>query len=636
MNTIKINAFIGIFLLIMGHCLGNGFSETIKYSDIMNTVNFHFSDFLQYSADIDVNSTDFYHWRISIDDLSDYQENGWQLMVDGHLLKPHIYGEKVLNQLALSSLLIDSVEIISHPEISNGNFSDKGTIHLHTVKPDRGFNCYGAVLVGNESGDPGPYKYTDRSSPNIDKIGHDNSMIIEHSNKFGWFRFALYHQQHIFTDSSISKRIIPTTKDWPGADKMAVSFDTQYFGKRWTHSMSTSWVSNQPSFLFIDVLGREYPVHPTYFQWSYSGDRQNVIKWYADYNLNQIRQCDKAIQSLMPYDQHSVNIRLELFLRHFVIPGKLGYQINGDEYISNEIGSQSPIVSQNITMEFYFDSINSSSRIVSSIIYFDEKPAFTILFQNKRKLWKTSSLYGRMSMNQRHVNRDPFFQFWCGPGRSLFEESGFSFPDYPELSTFYSADIGLKTIVLSELKTHTRFFIHYQQENWWFKSPDRAAASGPVPPIFSFNKGTSAGLAVTLSHQYKDIIQQKLSFKIIARDRNTASETPAIKSIYGISYYPDRNFLIFLNIIYQSQSRWNHYEVDQMTAGMEPSVSVVESNLDAGAWGEIGFNKWLWNRRMLIRVALQNLANQQLQYHPLGMNREMSMIAGLNFWFKEQ
>ena len=69
---------------------------------------------------------------------------------------------------------------------------------------------------------------------------------------------------------------------------------------------------------------------------------------------------------------------------------------------------------------------------------------------------------------------------------------------------------------------------------------------------------------------------------------------------------------------------------------VEQSVWITENNLAAGIWGEAGFNKWCWQRRLLVRVAIQNIANKRLQYHPQGMNREMSMIAGIYFWLKER
>ena len=636
---IKKLCLIIIFVFLYGlFCIGGGYAETVHFDDLLNTSNFRFADFLQYSANVDVSSTDFYHWRIGINDLSGFHENGRAIMIDGHLYKPQAYGEKILNHLALSSMLIDSIEIIDSPEFISGNYSDRGIISIHTVKPQQGLNIYGNVLVGNESGDPGPYKYTDKSSPNVDKIGHDNSFVIERGFRSGWLRLALFHQQHTFTDSAVCKRITPMTNDWPGANKIAGSFDSRFFGKRWTHSISSSLVSSQPYFLYVDVLGREYPLRPTYFQWSYAGNKQDVFKCYADYNLNQIRQCDNAIQSLEAYDHHSVDLRTDLLVANLFAPLRIGYQVSGDIYVSDDINTNGNFFSQGVNLELFPDRQNSASKILSSLMYFNKRLAINVSFRNRQKIWNRGLLYCQLSMSQRHTGRDPFFQFWRGPGKSLLSEHGLDLPDYPELYTFYSGDIGIITTLFTEIKADIRFFINHQQEHWWFKSPDSEPAGDldTEKALFKFYNGAAAGVRINMNHRFSDIIHQKLSLKIRALEKKYTNYLPAIKLIYSVDCQPDRNFILFTNIIYQGRSYRTHYQLNSDVEEAEQSVWITENNLAAGIWGEAGFNKWCWQRRLLVRVAIQNIANKRLQYHPQGMNREMSMIAGIYFWLKER
>ena len=156
----------------------------------------------------------------------------------------------------------------------------------------------------------------------------------------------------------------------------------------------------------------------------------------------------------------------------------------------------------------------------------------------------------------------------------------------------------------------------------------------PEYALFKFYNGTAAGLIINLNHRFNEIIHQKLSLKIRALGKNSTDNFPAIKLVYGIKYQPDQNFGLFTNIIYQSRSYRIHYELNPEGEGTEQSAFVVENILAGGVWGEAGFNKWCWNRRLLVRVAIQNITNKQLQFHPLGMNREMSMIAGIYFWLK--
>ena len=154
--------------------------------------------------------------------------------------------------------------------------------------------------------------------------------------------------------------------------------------------------------------------------------------------------------------------------------------------------------------------------------------------------------------------------------------------------------------------------------------------------LYKFYNGTAAGVLINLNHRFSDIIHQKLSLKIRALEKKSTNNLPVIKLVYGINYQPDRNFGLFTNLIYQGRSYRTHYQLNSEIEEAEQSVFITENILAGGAWGEAGFNKWCWKRRLLVRVAIQNIANKQLQYHPVGMNREMSMIAGIYFWLKER
>ena len=70
-----------------------------------------------------------------------------------------------INMLPLNITQIDSVEIISVPQIYNGIFTDYGLIHIHTKSISNGKSMTFFQSAGNETGDPGPYVYTKYKSP---------------------------------------------------------------------------------------------------------------------------------------------------------------------------------------------------------------------------------------------------------------------------------------------------------------------------------------------------------------------------------------------------------------------------------------------------------------------------------------
>jgi len=624
MKLVKIYLAI-IFALYRSILFGNGFNDTIHSYDLLNSANFRYADFLQYSTIVDVSSTDFYHWKIGINDLTNYSENRWELIIDNHLVKPQVYGERLLNQLALSNMSIDSVEIIGFPQFIDGIYSDKGVIRIHTRKPSQGFNIAGSVLIANESGDPGPYKYTDRSSPNVDKIGHDNTGIVEYAYPSGFLRLSLFHQQHTFTDPAVICRIKSKTNDWPGANKAAAAFDFRHQGKCWSHSVLSSISSNKPYFLFIDIAGQEFPMQTDFFQWSYSGNRLNTIHWYLDYNHNRLRQCKNAIQSLKPYIQHNIDFRTDI-LADRDRPVRIGYRFVKNIFEDNSVDENKSIFYHQMNVELTVNRSNNPYKLHSSFTYFHDKVAGSLSMGNAGRIWKKYELYHYLSISQRQLSLSPYYQFWTGPGKPIVEEYRITFSDYPERYSLYSGGIGIKGHLLKMVWADVSIMVRYRHENWW-RNIFQEESNRPF-------RATYSGLQITFNHRTNNGFNQKISLRIKFKENHVLDQYSAVKAVYRLSYQADRNFILFLNSVYQNDETWDLDEYFSEIGENNQNQYSDWVSLNERIWFEAGFNKWCWDRRLLVRVAVQNISNQQYQYHSLGMNREMSMIAGLYFWLK--
>ena len=104
-------------------------------------------------------------------------------MLDGQRIDMKLFDMNNLNLLPVALDFVDSVEIVSLPRIHNGEFTNRGLIHIHTRRPTNGFFFRGSVIGGNETGDPGPYRYTGYYSPNVDAIGPDASLSFGFGSK---------------------------------------------------------------------------------------------------------------------------------------------------------------------------------------------------------------------------------------------------------------------------------------------------------------------------------------------------------------------------------------------------------------------------------------------------------------------
>ena len=95
----------------------------------------------------------------------------WIVIVNGQRVPTDLFGMQMLELLPVSVGQIDSVVFMRGPTIYGGRPVTRGVMSIFSRSAHPGVNGELTYQHGDESGDPGPYRYTDLSSPNVEKIG---------------------------------------------------------------------------------------------------------------------------------------------------------------------------------------------------------------------------------------------------------------------------------------------------------------------------------------------------------------------------------------------------------------------------------------------------------------------------------
>lgn len=95
----------------------------------------------------------------------------WMVLVDGQRIPTNLFGIHQLDLLPISIAQVDSVVVVSGPVLIGPNASSRGAIQIFTGRAALGFSGEATYEHGDETGDPGPFRYTPRASPNVEKIG---------------------------------------------------------------------------------------------------------------------------------------------------------------------------------------------------------------------------------------------------------------------------------------------------------------------------------------------------------------------------------------------------------------------------------------------------------------------------------
>ena len=166
-----------------------------RLSDIYNLMN-----------NWDAFTFDGYRWYASANALSTFQNQNWILMLDGQRIDINFFNLKNINILPITISQIDSIETINDPGIFTGSFVTDGLINVRALKPKNGLSVAGRYSAGNETGDPGPYYYTEYRSGNVEEDGPNLSASVEYGSKEIWGRLLFYTESYSATDTAVRKR----------------------------------------------------------------------------------------------------------------------------------------------------------------------------------------------------------------------------------------------------------------------------------------------------------------------------------------------------------------------------------------------------------------------------------------------
>lgn len=145
--------------------------QIITADDITQAGLARLSDLFRLIDDWHATSVEGYAFDASANGLAAAQEAAWLVLVDGNLVDLRVLEAQNLNTLPLSLTEIDYVEVHNTPTFVSGLFAQAGALHIHTRTPDPGAAVRASLAAGNETGDPGPFRYTAFATPNIDRIG---------------------------------------------------------------------------------------------------------------------------------------------------------------------------------------------------------------------------------------------------------------------------------------------------------------------------------------------------------------------------------------------------------------------------------------------------------------------------------
>ncbi|MCH7639240.1 MAG: hypothetical protein IH855_07235, partial [Bacteroidetes bacterium] len=189
--------------------------RTITQAEIEASGAVYYADVLQNFEQLRMATVNGYAWLPTQAGGIPSGGTGFTLLVDDVLVPSGFFGEVDIDQLAVPITEIETITLCPAPGVTAGRFRDHGTIHIATVGESSGLSTLGTFQVGNETGDPGPYVFTDRATSNVARSGLDVEGALHYGGIEATLRAEGRSLQFPLTDPAIRPRIDRVTTRQP-------------------------------------------------------------------------------------------------------------------------------------------------------------------------------------------------------------------------------------------------------------------------------------------------------------------------------------------------------------------------------------------------------------------------------------
>ncbi len=634
---------------------GNNFKREIITAEMIRSSGaIRVGDILFLANGLNVNSMDGYTWRVSMNGLSSLQRQNWIVMLDGQRIELSSFNLIHLNMLSTVIDKVSFVEIFNLPQIHEGEFVDKGLIHIHTNKPNPGLSVQGDVATGSETKDPGPYIYTEFATPNVDRTGRDLSTILNVALKNWYFRTGLMTQTHLFTDLAMVKR---NQSIYAGDGFMALGRTSSFFNmgletSHGRHELLVSYSNADKYFLFFKPVGREIPVDYMMRHFGINGNfsiSENLgLTYRLKYSRNQINEFPNTLDFDFDWKSSNFHANFEGDFESVLYKSKFGvgfdrfhldtsYQLENDFY---DVGKVYGIVNYSL-------ADNVQQGINAWATFSGGKTGIKGALTNNWQVTSRHEVSTILSFSQRLLEEDNSFWYWSERGYDLLEENNVNYTIIGQIdkSKQVTADViwehNLNCKLTLETAGSYRFFYGLYLEKQFFDfHPEDCSFSSPVQ-IYANQSGQTLGGHFAL--KYRPVPQLEYRFfygyrTTIAGDnvfKDVWKSIPEHKASYRLIYNPVENFSIWVMLNYLSSSNWMDYQnIDGKSCVLGRINVKYSSTVKKATIFDLQFQKWLWRRRLQASLLLRNVWDKNYRYHPIGASFDLSFYIQLKGFFQ--
>ncbi len=593
-------------------------------------------DLLLLAEDWQLNTTDGFTWRAVANSLGSFQEQQWLILVDGVRLDWSFLGVNQLNMLPLSLFQIDSVELITVPQLHHGEFVDQGLIHIHLTPPEQGKSGHFEFTLGNETGDPGPYRSTDWSTPNVE---HITDAVAGFGYRGGPWRLlaSLRYSEFPFTDFYMLRRNSDMVSEWPGHHTGGSPFlQIGHTGRRGKQVLTVGYSYFSRYFHFFSPLGREVPINARLGYLALRGEQalnSFELSYWLRYSSTNLGEFPNRLDFDFDWETIRRGVGGEVSRRRPNWRATLGIEIDQQSLLSGYY-----LPNQGLSVGKIFGRLHLRPRSGFTTDYSallasqGGQQALKASVATQWQIRPRQRLSATFATTERLLAEGNSLWLWVSRGYSLLEEYGLEYQIHGDIATSSQRTIDLGWIwavtpaTTLDARIAYRYFpellleehsFAYQPEDASFRSPTR---------IYGGQQGLTVGGEIGLVQSLGRNTRHRLTylFQPVRRGddlfKRVWDSLPRHKATYRLTFKPVPGFVIWGMLTFRSRADFEDYRpVDGLTVAWTPKVDLIyRSSIGPSVVFDLQLKKQFWHERLSGSLLLRNLGPREFRYHPVG------------------
>lgn len=600
------------------------------------------SDVLRLLDDWAITSVEGFTWRASPRGLGSFEDSGWIVMVGEQRIGLELFGVRSLDRLPITITQLDSVEVLAAPQQTFGQLADRGVIRFHLREPGPGVSLSVLSETANETGDPGPFRFTPLETPNIDRIGSGVFGTVGYAMGGGYVEVAAGWRERFVTDPPIRRRNFDiTTEHHPIIVQSAASLRAGWdLGDAGRHRLllGRTWTRD---YFFLPAFGREVPSESPFTHLGLDGNvrlsDRTGLRYRAAYETNELADHPNDLGLDFDFRLDRWNAALEA--THDVPDGRirLGAGWRGASAETRFDLSDDDLQLLDLYAEAAYRTTPSLSHRASvSLAAGGEEVGFRGLLAQEWRPGARHRVIASLAYSERLPEEDERVWLWQRRGYGFLAENGIdvTFDGEPRTARLVSGDVGWRLDVTPSLRLDADAYLRIHSDvTLDERDPsfdrDDGTFSGPIRVSSGLDGqiaggGLSAhwrplpGLAARGGYRYQAALGGDDLFK------DTWRAVPRNRFDATLLYTPVPNLTLWGTARFRSPTFWNDYR-----GAAERSDGAYRERVDESFTLDLAAQKWFWRRRLRLHIAAYNILDDPTPFHPIGVAYGLSFLAQL-------